>query len=53
MPIGMPGCPEFAACTASMASARSALAMSCSGAGGSITAAIEKSAIREAGSGEL
>ena len=29
MPIGMPGWPEFAFCTASMASARSALASSC------------------------
>ncbi len=28
MPIGIPGWPEFAACTASIASARKALAMS-------------------------
>src|SRR6478752_7390838 len=29
IPIGIPGWPEFAFCTASMASARSALASSC------------------------
>src|SRR5262245_1131057 len=28
MPMGMPGCPEFAFCTASIASARMAFAMS-------------------------
>jgi hypothetical protein len=28
IPIGMPGCPEFARCTASMLSARMALATS-------------------------
>jgi hypothetical protein len=42
MPIGMPGWPEFAACTASMASARSASAISRSGAGGIIGAAVRK-----------
>jgi len=42
MPIGMPGWPEFAACTASMASARSASAISRSGAGGIMSRPSEK-----------
>jgi hypothetical protein len=29
MPIGMPGCPEFAACTASIVNARMAFDMRC------------------------
>jgi dihydroxyacid dehydratase/phosphogluconate dehydratase len=29
MPIGMPGCPEFAACTASIVKARMAFDMRC------------------------
>ena len=46
MPMGMPGCPEFAACTASIASARMALASN-------VVSAIGRAALADAGVGTV
>jgi hypothetical protein len=51
MPIGIPGWPELAACTASIANARIALAINVTGmsdnAGGALALFTDKSFIRE------